>query len=157
MRCWAFRGPRNMDNQAQDTQDARLAPLVGEWIVEGTHPAEPAIAVRGRASFEWLEGGRFVVERWTVEHPDFPDGIAILGEGESGLAQHYFDSRGVARVYAMSVSDETWELSRDAPGFAQRFVGAFSDDGSTITGRWEKSTDGSDWKLDFHLTYTKSS
>ena len=145
-----------MPNDEPETADARLEPLIGEWDVQGTLPIDPPIVVRGHAVFEWLDGGRFVVERWTVEHPDFPNGIAILGEGESGLAQHYFDSRGVARVYAMSVSDETWELSRESPEFSQRFIGTFSDDGDTITGRWEK-LDGSTWELDFHLTYTKSS
>jgi hypothetical protein len=145
-----------MENHEANSPDARLEPLIGEWVVEGTHPADPSMAVRGRAVFEWLDGGRFVVQRWTVEHPDFPNGIAILGEGESGFAQHYFDSRGVARVYAMSVTDETWELSRESPEFSQRFIGTFSEDGSTITGRWEK-LDGSNWELDFHLTYTKSS
>jgi hypothetical protein len=145
-----------MQNHEANSPDARLEPLIGEWVVEGTHPVDPSMAVGGRAVFEWLDGGRFVVERWTVEHPDFPNGIAILGEGESGFAQHYFDSRGVARVYAMSVTDETWELSRESPEFSQRFIGKFSEDGSTITGRWEK-LDGSNWELDFHLTYTKSS
>jgi hypothetical protein len=146
-----------MDNDEPKTADARLEALIGAWVVQGTHPVDASMVVRGRANFEWLDGGRFVVERWTVEHPDFPDGIAILGEGEAGFAQHYFDSRGVARVYAMSLTDEAWELSRDHPGFSQRFIGTFSDDGATIAGRWEKSTDGSSWELDFELKYTKAS
>lgn len=33
--------------------------------------------------------------------------------------------------------------------------GTFSDDGQTIDGRWEISSDGSGWKDDFNLTYTK--
>ena len=146
-----------MQNHEPNTTDARLEPLIGEWVVEGTLPVDPPVVVPGGAVFEWLDGGKFVVERWTVEHPDFPNGIAILGEGEAGLAQHYFDSRGIARVYAMSVTDHAWELSRESPGFSQRFVGAFSDDGATIAGRWEQCTDGSTWELDFELTYTKSS
>jgi hypothetical protein len=136
--------------------DARLEPLLGEWEVHGAHPADPSIEVRGRTSFQWLGGEQFLVQRWTVEHPDFPDGIAILGEGEAGFAQHYFDSRGVARVYAMTLSSEVWTLSRDDPDFAQRFVGGFADGGRTINGRWEKCTDGSTWELDFHLTYTRA-
>ena len=146
-----------MTNTAPSTADERLAPLIGAWDVEGAHPADASIRVRGRTSFEWLEGGRFVVQRWTLEHPDFPDGIAVLGEGEAGFAQHYFDSRGVARVYAMSLAGGVWELSRDHPGFSQRFVGTFSDDGDAIHGRWEKRLDDVDWELEFHLTYTKSS
>jgi len=146
-----------MSDAEQSTADDRLTPLIGEWDVEGTLPIEPPMTVRGRTSFEWREGGRFVVQRWTVEHRDFPDGIAILGEGEAGLAQHYFDSRGVARVYAMTITDEAWTLAREHPGFSQRFVGAFSGDGRVIDGRWEICRDGSNWGLDFRLTYTKSS
>jgi len=145
-----------MANTETRTPDARLEPLLGEWEVEGTHPIDPAMTVRGRTSFEWLDGQQFLVQRWTVDHPDFPDGIAILGEGESGLAQHYFDSRGVARVYAMSLAGGVWELSRDHPGWSQRFLGKLSDDGRTIAGRWERCTDGSTWELDFRLTYTKA-
>jgi hypothetical protein len=55
----------------------------------------------------------------------------------------------------MSMSDGLWTLYRDAPGFFQRFTGTFSGDGNTITGAWEGSPDGSDWKPDFNLTYTK--
>lgn len=59
----------------------------------------------------------------------------------------------------MSLSDGVWKLSRDPSGprsdFWQRFIGEFSDDGKTIEGRWENSDDGSNWELDFRLTYTK--
>ena len=55
----------------------------------------------------------------------------------------------------MSLSNEVWKLWRDAPEFSQRFSGTFSDGGNTITGAWETSSDGSNWELDFDLTYKK--
>ncbi|MDP9256168.1 MAG: hypothetical protein M3Q31_06400, partial [Actinomycetota bacterium] len=75
-----------MQNHEPNVADARLEPLIGEWDLEGTLPVDPPVRVHGRVAFEWLEGQRFVVERWTVEHPEFPNGIAILGDGETGLA-----------------------------------------------------------------------
>ena len=60
-------------------------------------------------------------------------------------------------MYEMSVSDDAWELRRQSPGFSQRFIGMFGDSGNTIAGRWEKCADGSNWELDFHLTYMRSS
>jgi hypothetical protein len=39
--------------------------------------------------------------------------------------------------------------------FSQRFKGTFSDDGQTIDGRWETSADGTSWREDFKLIYTK--
>ena len=135
----------------------RLNTLVGQWTVEGTVPFDPPIAVRGHAAFEWLTGGYFLVQRWDIAHPDFPDGIAIIGSDASAEAyrQHYFDSRGVFRVYEMSLRDNVWKLWRDSPDFSQRFTGTFSDDGKTITGRWEKSSDRSNWEHDFDLMYVK--
>jgi hypothetical protein len=32
--------------------------LVGEWTIEMTHPMVEDTVVRGRATYEWLEGGR---------------------------------------------------------------------------------------------------
>ena len=77
-----------------------------------------------------------------------------------GYTQHYYDSRGVARRYAMSLDAGVWRLVRDAPDFSplefcQRFVGTFSDDRATIDGVWEKSSDGVTWSHDFALTYRR--
>jgi hypothetical protein len=65
------------------------------------------------------------------------------------LTQHYYDSRGVARVYEMSLADGAWKLWREAPGFCQRFSGVLSDDGTRIDGAWQKSDDGAEWTHDF--------
>lgn len=139
--------------------DRGLDTLVGEWEMEVEIPLDPPVVMRGgRVSFEWLSGGPFLVQKWEVEHPDAPDGIAIIVPEGSGGAyrQHYFDSRGVARVYEMSLRDGVWKLWRESPGFSQRFMGTFGGD-TTITGFWEKSGDGSTWEHDFDLTYVKKS
>jgi hypothetical protein len=100
------------------------------------------------------------VQRWEVEHPDAPDGIAIIGSDAAGggYLQHYLDSRGVARVYEMTFADNVWTLERDvaARDFSQRFTGTFDDDRNVIVGHWESSSDGSNWKPDFDLTYTRT-
>ena len=137
----------------------RLGALVGQWTMEARPPAgSPWPGGRGHVGFEWLDGRRFLVQRWTIEVPEAPDGIAIIGAGDEpgSLRQHYFDSRGVRRVYEMSLIDGVWNLWRDSPDpFPQRYIGTFSEDGKTITGRWEKSGDGSNWETDFDLTYRK--
>jgi hypothetical protein len=87
---------------------------------------------------------------------------AIVGTDPrtGGYTQHYYDSRGVARLYAMSFADGVWTLTRESPDFSpldfrQRFTGTFSEDGNTITGAWEKSP-GGDWEHDFALTYRRA-
>ena len=141
---------------AQEGGADELAPLIGAWTLEGRLPGEGEATVRGRATFEWLDRRAFVVQRWTIERPEFPDGIAVLGPGPGGAsAQHYFDSRGVARVYRTSLRDGMWRLWREGRDFWQRFAGTFSADGATIDGAWEKSPDGDVWEHDFDLTYRR--
>ncbi|HYN87601.1 MAG TPA: hypothetical protein VER55_03680 [Ardenticatenaceae bacterium] len=135
----------------------RLEALVGGWNIELRLPTEPPMMVQARASFEWLPGNFFLVYRSEADNPDFPRGESIIGCDNSlgTYSMLYSDSRGVTRLYAMSLSDGEWKLWRDDPSFPQRFTGTFSADGRTIAGRWEKSSDGTSWELDFDGTYTR--
>jgi hypothetical protein len=108
--------------------------LVGSWTTESIRQMYPSTVVRGRSTFEWLEGKRFLIQRSVTDHPDFPDAMAVFGVTDEQLSMHYFDSRGAYRVYAVSFTKGTWRFWRDAPGFSQRFTGTVSDDGNTITG-----------------------
>jgi hypothetical protein len=124
-------------------------------------PGEPPVA-GGRVVFEWMTGEQFLIQCWDVPVPEAPDGLAIIGfdEGRGTFLQHDFDSRGIARVYVMGLEDEVWTLWRETPDFspldfAQRYTGSFSDDGTTIVGRWEIAHDGSTWEHDFDLTYVR--
>jgi hypothetical protein len=154
-----------MDDHATN----RLAALVGEWDMVAQFKDAPPTDDAARVTFEWMPEQRFLIQRWELPSPVPPGapaaGIAIVGadpDSEDGFLQHYFDSRGVARVYKMTLSDGVWKLWRDAPdfsplGFAQRYTGTFGDDGTTITGSWEICHDGTTWEHDFDLTYTKIS
>ena len=143
----------------------RLDVLAGEWEMEATFeagyfgPGSPPVTRRGgRTRFEWLDGRFFLTQRFTIEDPAAPSGIAIIGAGpEPGaFTQHYYDSRGVARTYQMTLNAGIWKLWREAPGFWQRFTGVISGDGLTITGAWEASADGREWTHDFGLAYLKA-
>jgi hypothetical protein len=139
----------------------RLERFIGEWTMQVTFPGAPPVE-GGRVVFEWMTGEQFLIQRWAVPVPEAPDGLAVIGfDGGSGtFLQHYFDSRGIARVYVMSLDGGVWTLRREAPDFspldfAQRYTGTFSDDGTTIVGRWEIAHDGSTWEHDFDLTYVR--
>jgi hypothetical protein len=121
-------------------------------------PRQPGHHRPRRTTFDWLEGRFFLTQRFVNEHPAAPSGIAIIGPGtDSGtFTQHYYDSRGVARVYQMTLDGREWKIRREAPGFWQRYTGVISDDGTTITGAWDGSPDGQEWKHDFGLTYIKT-
>jgi hypothetical protein len=133
---------------------ADLAVLIGEWDV--VVPEVPG--ARGRASFEWLEGGAYL--RFHSDAPDpAPSATLIIGRDDSAeiyTVLHY-DSRGVSRVYQMTFADRVWKIRREAPGFWQRFSGTISDDDTSITATWDKSPDGSQWNHDFDIIYTRVS
>ena len=146
------------DQNASRAAMERLAPLLGEWSLEASFDPAP-----GRVLFEWALDGQFLLERSEIPHPAAPDGLMLIGYDHSSGAytQHYFDSRGVARVYAMTFGDGLWTLSRESADFmplefSQRYAGRFSDDGDRIEGRWDISHDGSTWERDFDLTYTRA-
>jgi hypothetical protein len=146
---------------ANDEVLESLDGLVGEWTMGSSLAPDGGDAPRAVTTFEWLPGRRFLVQRWEIDVPEAPDGIAIIGfDTEDGpLVQHYFDSRGVARVYMMTFADGRWTLERiaPAPDFSQRFTGTFGDGGETIDGVWEISHDrGVTWATDFTLTYTRT-
>ena len=150
---------------------AQLERLVGTWTTEATHPAMPGVVVHGTAVFEWLEGRRFLMHRARTDHPDFPDALSIIGQMEHDridgadskvpavsawpLRMHYFDSRGVFRVYQTRIADAAWEFWRDAAGFSQRFTGRFADGGDTIVGRSQLCTDDVHWADDLAITYRR--
>jgi len=151
------------DADARTQALARLDVLVGAWSLEANFPGAPS-GPAGRATFAWDLDRQFLVERAEIPHPDAPDSLAVIAadvDGES-FTQHYFDSRGVVRVYAMTFADGRWTLCRDAPdftplAFSQRFHGRLEDGDATITGRWESADDGSTWRKDFDLIYRRIS
>jgi hypothetical protein len=139
----------------------RLAIFVGEWNLEITSMSfhtDPSAVEHGRTSFDWLEGGAFLIQHSEISATDFPRSTAVIGPDDEAetYSMLYFDSRGVSRIYRMTFHGGIWTLWRDFPGFSQRFHGMFSEDHNTITARWEKSSDGSHWERDFDLTYTRS-
>jgi hypothetical protein len=140
---------------------AQLAPFLGEWRLETS--LGPLGAMRAVAVFEWALDGALLVERSEIDVPEAPDGLCVMAADGEEYMQHYFDSRGVVRIYEMSFADGVWKRWRETPDFSplnfwQRFEGTFSDDGNVIAARWETSTDeGAGWELDFELTYTRVS
>jgi hypothetical protein len=143
-----------MANDALDAQLELLQALTGTWTSEGAHPLLPGEAIRGRATFEWLEGGRFLIWRTHYEHPQIPDAVTVTGVIDDALAMQYFDARGVHRVYAVSVSPGIWRFSRDDRDFAQRSTSRF--DADTIVTEGQLSHDGSTWDDDLRLTYRRT-
>jgi len=142
--------------------ESSLGRLIGTWefepSVEGRSPG------KGRASFEWIEAGAFVLQRseaewsdpaWIENAPGTTQAVIGFDDSTGEVVQLYADDRGVLRIYRGTLTDDACRLERAAPDFHERFVGEFRDVGRTIDGRWESSPDGTAWDLDFPITYRK--
>ncbi len=139
-------------------RDPALEPfeaLIGTWATEATHPAIDAV-VPGAVTYEWLEGGHFIVERSRNEHEVFPDAICVIGARESGegLVMEYFDSRGVRRTYGISLEDGVLRTWRDAPGFDQRSSATLGDDSFEEISQLARTP--GDWHDDLRRTYRRA-
>ena len=102
-----------------------------------------------RSDAEWTDPG------WVENAPTSTQSVIGFDDTTGEISMLYADSRGVFRIYRGSLTEEAWRLERAAPDFHQRFIGIFRDDGRTIDGRWESSPDGTNWELDFPITYRK--
>ncbi len=144
----------------------RFEPLIGGWSVAmvplGEERPEPLPDVGARTTWEWMGDRAFLLQRWSVPIGGVPDGLAVIGwdAGREAYLQHYFDDRGVARVYEADLVDGVLTLARAEADFspldfAQRFTGRLTDDGGRIDGTWEIAPDGQPWAKDFDLVYTR--
>jgi hypothetical protein len=124
--------------------------LLGSWEFTMHHSAmsEP---VTGRQRYERVLDGAFVLQHWTYDHPDFPDAIALLSDDR----YHYFDVRGITRVFDFEIDDRGWSMVRLDEDFSQRQTARFRGlDVMDSTG--EKSDDqGVTWQHDFTMTYQR--
>ena len=144
----------------------KFEPLIGEWHGEGEFPMEPPMKMSAEAKIARL--GEFIVFSSMGEPADLPDSVSIIGGAPAGEPQpmHYFDARGVKRLFMMALEGSTWMIwrapgedwnGRDGPGFNQRFIGEISADGRTIEGRWERGMvdAGDEWVIDFPFDYVR--
>jgi hypothetical protein len=131
--------------------------LIGNWETTGTHGLFRDTVLHGHTSFEWLEGGAFILMRSEIDDPRFPRTVAIIGSDDTQKEYYMltYDERGVSRKHEVSLRDNLWKWWRNAPGFSQRYQGTIVDGGNTILGKGELSKDGTTWEKDLDLTYTR--
>jgi hypothetical protein len=138
--------------------------LVGEW--ELTASSSGRVMSTSRSTFQWLGDRGFLVQRndppaylapeWVDAAPRWVDAVIGLDDHTDVFTMLYTDSRGVCRTYRMSLDANRWRLeAQPGPDFFQRFDGVLNDDRTVIDGRWEASSDGTNWSTDFDVTYRR--
>ena len=134
---------------------AALNRAVGTWTVTGSHPYLPGRMLRGRVTFERIEGGAFLRMHSKMDDKDIPEGIAIFGTDDDACTMLYFDERGVGRRYDVTFHDDGFSWSRDVPQFAQSFRVWIAKDDRTMEGEGTMKKDGKDWEPDLRLSYVR--
>ena len=131
--------------------------LIGKWITNGFHPLMPGITLHGKALFEWIEGGAFLMMRTEIDEPGIPSGMAIIGTDDKLDESYmlYFDERGVSRKYNVKLEGNIWHWWRNEHKFSQRFTGTIQEQGRKIIGKGEICKDDKTWELDLNFNYTK--
>jgi hypothetical protein len=127
-----------------------LDALIGSWNITMRHAAmgQP---VSGHQRYERVLDQAFVMLHWTFDHPEFPDAIVLLDD----RTFHYFDVRGVTRVFDFEISALDWVMIRRDEDFWQRCAATFVDS-NTMEGTGENSHDaGATWQHDFAITYSR--
>jgi hypothetical protein len=145
---------------------ARLDALVGDW--RGEAILDGKVVGRNTVHSEWLDSG-FLLQRSDLAEttPDIPpEWVAnapfpvtlVIGLDDSGeqFTVLYSDARDVHRVYQMTFAESVWTMTRLAEGFNQRYEGRFTADGNRIDGYWDFSADGTNWRRDFDIVYTRA-
>jgi hypothetical protein len=133
-----------------------LKNLIGEWKTTGTHPYFPGTIFHGYTSFEWMEGGAFIIMHSEIDEPAIPSGIAIFGSDDvtGEYFMLYFDERKVSRKYDVSAEDKMIRWWRNSPEFSQRMILSFTDN-DTIESKGEMSRDGKSWEKDLELKLSR--
>ena len=119
--------------------------MVGTWELKGRESG-PVGEIHGRPTFEWMEGGFYLVQHVDIDYI----GRQITGAeyiGYDAANQHlksYFFSNegpgpfgGVALEYVWEVGAGTLTIWGGFVGSPAHFKGTFSEDGNTISGHWE--------------------
>jgi hypothetical protein len=110
--------------------------LVGTWEVSGE--------ARGTVSFEWMEGGFFLIQRVDLDHAGQKiKGIEIIGhersfesEPSEEIKSRFYSSTGDTLDYVYELEGENltiWAGEKGSPAYAK---GAFSEDGNKGSGEW---------------------
>jgi hypothetical protein len=142
-----------------------LWPLVGKWHTEGAQlesplgPASPFVAVE---TFEWLDGGHFLVHRLDGRFGKQPAAcIEIMGKDANGLfAQTFYNDGNVSRWKLAErgqqlVMTGSWPSdSRDA--FEIRYTMTITDLGNTLEGKWEYARGGEGFETFLEARATKA-
>ena len=131
---------RGYQQSAEPAPDLRsLDRLVGSWEVSGDY-------VQGTSTFEWMDGGFFLLQRYDFEASDGQriKGIEIIGherpfgaEPSEHVKSRAYSNTGDTLDYVYELEGDILTIWGGEKGSPAYFRGTFDADGGTLTGRWQ--------------------
>ena len=121
--------------QAREPSPAlrKLDRLVGEWELSGD--------VGGRVTYEWMEGGFFLVQRVNLGQEG--TGMEVIGhergyeaEPSVDVKSRFYSSTGDTLDYVYELEGNTLTIWFGERGSSAYYKGEFSGDGNTLAGAW---------------------
>jgi hypothetical protein len=108
-----------------------LEPLIGKWKISGSD-------VEGEASFEWMEGGFFLIQKFDLNQGGHQKGIEYTGfDEETGtLRSHLMQTNGSRFTYTYEIDGDTFYYWFGEKGSDIYSRSTFSADGNSYTGAW---------------------
>jgi hypothetical protein len=110
--------------------------LVGTWEVSG--------GAQGRAAYDWMEGGFFLIQRVDLEqYGQKIKGIESIGherpfgaEPSEDVKSRFYDNMGNTLDYVYELEGDTLTIWGGEKGSPAYYRGTFSDDGDAVSGEW---------------------
>ena len=155
--------PGTRGNGRRSPEMERLvANFVGHWSVTISNMRwvdDPAESITGTGIGEWLDDS-FV--RLQVDFKNgFPGGsnwdfVFGRNDARNSFVALYRDDRNTMRMFDVTLTGDTWTMSRADPDMHQRLTGHST--GQRISGSAEASQDqGRTWRTDLNLTFERTS
>jgi hypothetical protein len=142
----------------QDHQELTLLqPFVGKWTTTGKIYAtttKPETKINGYDTYEWLPGGKMLLHKVNVylgtERVQSSELISY-DKLTGNFKMQYIGPQGKQDTLIALVDDQRLTFI----GKKLRFNGNFSNDHTEITGNWEQSDNGKDWKMYMEIRLVK--
>jgi len=123
-----------------DSALKRLDRFIGSWQMTGRMLGADADNISGRATFEWLPGGFFLQQRFTLDFAGIQiESLELVGyDPESGTfpSTVFSNLSPTPLPYRWEVGDEALTITVSYGPLDATFTGQWRDDGHRFAGGW---------------------
>jgi ketosteroid isomerase-like protein len=147
----------SLEPKKRGAAEERLQVFEGKWTMEGRafdSPFGKAASIAAMETFEWLTGGLYLIHRLDGRLGNDP--IACVELVEANRAATFYNN-GTFNIWDVREENGAWIFRGRWNNAEVSCTTRFGDGGQSRTGKWEYSTDGSEWKTFWETRATRAS